>query len=202
MAIKAPNYRDIVERQWVQRAVGAAAATVLAAGVTAASTLGAVEIAPTLSAPASGGRTRTATGTGDVTNWIQAAYRDLAPVRRPGATTRRLGSVSARAAGESTAPATASTAGTGGESNDLAGAPPAGDPPASHMDEQGVSGPGVSVGAAVGDTSVAVGADSNGVGASTGDTTVGSPPPEPPADGVTVSAEPGNGLPPIVISIP
>ena len=55
--------------------------------------------------------------------------------------------------------------------------------------------------AALGDT-LAIAADPNGGGATAGDTTVGTPPAEPTADGVTVTVAPGGDLPPIVVTIP
>lgn len=197
MAIKAPNFQDLVERPWVQRAVGVAATTVFAAGVTAASTFGTVEIAPMLAAPTYGGPPpATASRAVDLTAWTPDFSVDDALAGRSKTGTRSRSTGTIRGGGTATSPTTAPAGetprGTGGAVNSPPPPPRVGDPPASHTDDQGSY-----VAVSAGDALLAIGTD--GVGVTAGDTTVGTPPPEPASDGLTVIVDP---LPPIVIPIP
>ena len=187
-------------RPWIDRAVSTAAALVFAAGVAAAinqSAERAQHDAPMLAAPAH-----------QIERASSVDQRAMLPI-----TLNRHANHTAGAAAHhgSSTHGTAPAASDGARAADGAGTnladPPSTTttqpPPDQVADQSGDQSPGAGAGTTVGGTPVAVEVGSGGAGVTVGDTTIGNTTPTTAPDGSSgVTLDPGNGIPPVVVTVP
>ena len=186
-------------RPWAERAISAAAAAVFAAGIAAAINLGARSPrhdAPMLASPA--GRVEAESV---VSSPAKVHTARGVPLHHSSKVERHSVSGHGATAGPSVAPTTSDTPRNDTDGTALAPSTPPSAP--APIEDQGTEpAPSASAGAVVADTPIAVVAGPDGVGVTVGDTTVGNATPAPPGSGVSVVADPGNGLDPIGVKLP
>ena len=189
-------------RPGTERLLAGAAAAIMIAGLAAAMNLATPS---SLGEPLVGAPNPRREVASSASGSVQLPIRLNAPAR-PAKTTRTASSVRGIASDHATsAGATVGSPATGAPpiaapEAPAPAAPSAPEAPADSTDP--APAPSTTVGGTVADTPVAVTADTGGVGVTVGDTTVGNETPTAPDSGVTVTADPGGGLPPIAVHIP